>query len=47
MTHRPYITLYHVTHEQGTLVAPRLWAEESVGRAKLNNDVKATAMRLR
>ncbi len=30
-----------------TLVAPRLWAEEGVGRAKLNNDKKATALRLR
>ena len=43
----PYITQYHVTREQGTLVAPRLWAEEGVGRAKLNNDEKATALRLR
>ena len=43
----PYIALYHVTREQGTLVAPRLWAEEGVGRAKLNNDEKATALRLR
>ena len=42
----PYIALYHVTREQGTLVAPRLWAEEGVGRAKLNNE-KATALRLR
>ena len=33
----PYMDLYHVTHEQGTLVAPRLWAEEGVGRAKLDN----------
>ena len=33
--------------EQSTLVAPRLWAEEGVGRAKLNNDEKATALRLR
>ena len=43
----PHIALYHVTREQGTLVAPRLWAEEGVGRAKLNNDEKATALRLR
>ena len=43
----PYISLYHVTREQGTLVAPRLWAEEGAGRAKLNNDEKATALRLR
>ena len=46
MTHRPVIALYHVTREQGTLVAPRLWAEGGVGRAKLNNDEKATALRL-
>ena len=43
----PYIALHHVTREQGTLVAPRLWAEEGVGRAKLNNDEKATVLRLR
>ena len=43
----PYIALYHVTREQGTLVAPRLWAEEGVGRAKLNNDEKVTALHLR
>ena len=30
------IALYHVLLEQGTLVAPRLWVEESVGRANLN-----------
>ena len=30
-----------------TLVAPRLWAEEGVGRANLNNDKTATALRLR
>ena len=29
------------------LVAPRLWAEEGVGRAKLNNDQISTALRLR
>ena len=28
------MALYHVTREQGTLVAPRLCAEEGVGRAK-------------
>ena len=33
--------------KQGTLVVPRLWAEEGVGRAKLNDDEKATAPRLR
>ena len=38
MTHRPYIALYHVPRKQGTLVAPQLWAEEGVGRAKLNKD---------
>ena len=43
----PYIALYHVTREQGTLIAPRLWAEEGVGRANLNNDEKATALSLR
>ena len=47
MTHRPETALYHVTREQGTLVAPRLWAEEGVDRAKLNNDEKATVLRLR
>ena len=47
MTHRPAIALYHVTREQGTLVAPRLWAEEGVDRAKINSDEKATALRLR
>ena len=30
-----------------TLVASRLWAERGVGRTKLNNDKKATALRLR
>ena len=29
----PYIARYHVTREQGTLVAPRLWAEGGVGKA--------------
>ena len=43
----PYIALYHVTREQGTLVAPQLGAEEGVGRAQLDNDEKATALRLR
>ena len=43
----PYVSLYHVTREQSTLVAPRLWAEEGVGRAKFNNDEKATVLRLR
>ena len=43
----PYIALYHVTREKGTLVARRLQAEEGVGRAKLKNDGKATALRLR
>ena len=37
--------MYHVTRDQGTLVAPRLWAEDGVGRAKLNNDEIATALR--
>ena len=43
----PYIALYHVTRKQGNLVAPRLWAEEGVGGAKLSNDEKTTAPRLR
>ena len=30
-----------------TLVAPRLWAEGGVGKAKLNNEEKATALRMR
>ena len=34
------MALYHATREQGTLVAPRLWAEVDVGRAKLNKDEK-------
>ena len=42
-THRP---VRRFTRKQGTLVAPRLWAEDGVGRAKLNNDVKVTALRL-
>ena len=42
----PYIALYHVMREHGTLVAPQLWAEEGVGRTKLNNDEMATALRL-
>ena len=42
-----YISLYNVTREQGTPVAPRLWAEEGVGREILNNDEKATVLRLR
>ena len=33
--------------KQSTMIAPRLWAEEGVGRAKLHNDEKATALRLR
>ena len=41
------MALYHVTREQGTLVAPRFWAEDGVGRAKLNNDEKAIALRLK
>ena len=41
------MALYHVTRKQGTLIASRFWAEEGAGRAKLNNDGKATAMRLR
>ena len=32
----PYTALYHIMHEQGALVAPRLWADEGVGRAKMN-----------
>ena len=43
----PYIALYHVMREQGTLAAPRLWAEEGAGRAKLNNDGKTTVLRFR
>ena len=35
-----YIALYHVTREQGNLVALRLWAEEGVGRAKLTTTKK-------
>ena len=46
-TQNTKIALRHVTRQQGTLVAPRLWAEEGVGRAKLNNDEKETALRLR
>ncbi len=30
-----------------TLVAPRLWAEEGVGRANLNYDKKTATLRLR
>ena len=33
--------------EQGTLVAPRPWAEEGVGRASLNEHEKPTVLRLR
>ena len=44
MTHRP---VHSPVPRYGTLVAPRLWAEEGIGRAKLNNDEKATALRLR
>ena len=36
----PYIAPHHVTREQGTLVAPRLWADEGVGRANLNEHEK-------
>ena len=37
MTHTvPHITLYHVMREQGTLVAPRLWADKGAIRANLN-----------
>ena len=42
-----YIALYYVVRQQGTLVDPRLWAEEVVGRAKLNKHVKPTFLRLR
>ena len=33
--------------EQGTLVAPGLWAEEGVGREKLNKHEKRAVLRLR
>ena len=33
--------------EQGTLVAPRRWAEEGIGRANLNEHEKPTVLRLR
>ena len=33
--------------EQGTLVAPRLWAEEGVGRANMNKHEKPTVLRLK
>ena len=33
--------------EQGTLVAPRLWAEKDVGRANLNNHEKPRVLSLR
>ena len=33
--------------EQGALVAPRLWAEEGVGRAKSIKHEKPTVLRLR
>ena len=41
------MALYHVPREQVTLIAPKLWAEEGVDRAKLNNNQNATALRLR
>ena len=47
MTHRPIhrnVPRYVQTRYPGR---PRLWAEEGVGRAKMNNDEKATALRLR
>ena len=33
--------------EQGTLVAPRLWAEEGVGRANMNKHEKPAVPHLR
>ena len=33
--------------EQGTLVPPRLWAEEGVGRARLDKHEKSAILRLR
>ena len=33
--------------EQGTLVAPQLWAEEGVGWTKLNEHEKSAVLRLR
>ena len=39
--------MYHVMRKQCTLDAPRLWAEEGVGRAKLNKHEKPSVLGLK